>query len=224
MFSEKYHKQQHRESHTAPLRHDRCVGNAHNAHIETKDKPQTEQHMQHIDSNRSNHRNYSILHTRKPAVQTEEHNPGRHSPDAGIEVVRHYLIAVHNSERQLRERVLQQQHQNTQHSRYSHGTHKHCRSCRKVLSTKGLRSNAAGTHTDKRAVPIDKVEYRDTDSECADSGSAVATSSCNGCREDTHQRNGDVRDDIWYGYSKNLSVHSAKVAKIWKRTTKFIIL
>jgi hypothetical protein len=48
--------------------------------------------------------------------------------------------------------------------------------------------------------------------------------SSDGSREDAHQWNGDIRDNIWYGYSENFSIHIAKIPKIWERATKFLIL
>ena len=72
-----------------------------------------------------------------------------------------------------------------------------------LLRAECLCREARGAHTDKGAVPVDEVEYRNTYRERTYRGRSIATrhATCDKGRGDAHQRNGDVRDDVWYGYS-----------------------
>ena len=55
-----------------PLRHDRGVSNTDNTHTERKGKPDAKRDVDGIDQNGNNHRDYGILHTRKPTVKAKE--------------------------------------------------------------------------------------------------------------------------------------------------------
>ena len=158
LVSKENQQQNPRETHTTPLRHNCRICNARNTHIKTEDKPQTTQHVKYIDKDGCNHRNYSILHSRKPTIQAEEHNTRRHRPNTSIEVVGNHLISVHHPERKFAKRILQKQHHKTQNSRDTDSTNKHCCCSDKILCSKCLRGYSTRSHTDKRAVPVDEIK------------------------------------------------------------------
>ena len=204
-----FRDEQHRgEQHAGPLGDDRGVGDAHDAHVQTEGEPEAAERVEDIHGDGRAHREQGVLHARIPAVESEEHDSRRYGPDAGVEVFAGHFAAVHGPERHLADGVLQQHHEQSHGAGSCQGARQHVGALAEVPGTEGLGREAARAHAHERAVPVDEVEDRNSDGQRTDCcRRVVAPVPGDGRRDDTHERHGDVRDDIRERDAQYFAVH-----------------
>ena len=187
------HEQQQRKSHARPLCDHRGVGNADDPHVHAEGEPKAAQDMHHVDRNSREHRYHGILHTREPAVEPEQEDASRYGPDAGVEIRARHFVAIESPQGQLAQRVLQGEHQQSHARRHDHRPYEHVGAFAEIPGAERLCRESAGSHAHERAVPVDEVENRHPDGQCADRRRRIRTPvPGDGRRHDSHQRYGDV--------------------------------
>ena len=202
------HEQYRGERHARPLGDDRGVGDAHDAQIHAEGEPEAAKGVDDVHGDGRAHGEHGVLHSRVPAVEAEEQDARRHGPDTRIEVVAGHLAAVHGPERQLAHGVLERDHQQSHRARRGQRAGQHVGALAETARTERLRREAARAHPHERTVPVDEVEDRNPDGQRADGRRrVVAPVSRDGCRDDAHERHGDVRDDVRQRDAQYFAVH-----------------
>ena len=133
-------------------------------------------------------------------------NPNRRMP--AVEIFARHFVAVQSPQGQLAQRVLQGEHQQSHARRHDHRPYEHVGAFAEIPGAERLCRESAGSHAHERAVPVDEVEDRHPDGQCADRRRRIrAPVPGDGRRHDSHQRYGDVRNDIRERDAQYFAVH-----------------
>lgn len=85
-----------------------------------------------------------------------------------------------------------------------------------ILGPESLGRQSAGSHAYEAAIPVDEIEDRDPDGQGPDRGRRVLAvpMTGNGGRCNTHERNGDVGDDVGHRNPQNFPIHGHKNSRL----------
>ena len=180
-----------------------------NLHPQAEHKRQTGGNVHHVLHDGDKHRNTSVLHPDKPAVQTVDAHHGRCPPDADIEIGgcqrQDVCCRVHQQQGKLANGDLQDDETERDADSHSQRADKQAHHLRHVAAAKRLRGHTAGAHTQKTKQPVEQVENHRPHGNGSDIGGAAHVAD-NSHVNQPKQRYGDIRYDAGQGYLQDLFV------------------
>ena len=176
----------------------------------------THSHIHDIHHHVRNHGANRVLHTDKPPLDCHQAQRCRCCPYADKEVLAgedgYFRRTRDNRQGSCHKQPLQQPYQCRSQQRDSHTMRQQTCTLYPIVATVCLSGHTTRTDTQETEVPIQQIKQHRTNSYAADS-MCIGDMSHNRCIHQSHQRNGDIRQDTGDCQTKDLLIHIAYIIK-----------